>query len=309
MSLTSELHRPDSPVSRFFAEHFPDRDGFWSAWSEKVGRFPSIRPGGPLANYPWALVGAALDYRIRVCWQPYFAEDTVAAVGADVARKLGMSMAARMWTDLRDRWNLMMHYITLSSRRTLSADREDALARMSVALAAFEQIARSGRQDRLLAGTVKIDEVLGRVPDAVVADLLNLLDEFRRSEDRYLRPQSIVLNPVFSGSALVGGADGDVILDRYLWDFKTTIHPTKASNDYWPYQLLGYGLLDLKDQYELQGAGIYLVRQGAWISWPWAEMFELLGADPDVAIEEWRPTLVAQVGRQSLRPVRPSRAI
>ncbi len=292
MSLTSEMHRPDSPISRFFAEHFPDRDGFWSAWSEKVWPFPSIRPEGPLADYPWALVGAALDYRIRVCWQPYFAEDTVAAVGADVARKLGITMAARMWTDLRDRWNLMMHHITLSSRHTLSADREESLARMSVALAAFEQIARSGRQDRLLAGTVKIDEVLGRVSDAVVADLLNLLDEFRRSEGRFLHPQSTVLNPVFDGSRLVGGADGDVILDRYLWDFKTTIHPTRISSDYWPYQLLGYGLLDFDDRYHLEGAGIYLSRQGAWVSWSWPEMLGLLGAKRDVSIQEWRARLL-----------------
>lgn len=288
MSLTSELHRSDSPISQFFAKHFPDRDGFWSAWSERARPFPSIRPEGPLADYPWALVGAALDYRIRVCWQPYFAEDTVAAVGADMARKLGLSMAVRMWTDLRDRWNLMMHYILLSSRHILSADREEALTRMSVALAAFEQIARSGRQHQLLAGTSDLNEVLSRVPDAVVEDLLNLLDEVRRSEPQYLRPQSTVLNPVFKGSHLVGGADGDVILDRFLWDFKTTIHPAREANDFWPYQLLGYGLLDLKDQYQLQGAGIYLARQGAWISWTWPEMLDLLGAEKGVSMLEWR---------------------
>ncbi len=68
MSLTSELHRPDSPISRFFAEHFPDRDRFWQAWSDRVWTLPTIRPEGSLADYPWALVGAALDYRIRVCW-------------------------------------------------------------------------------------------------------------------------------------------------------------------------------------------------------------------------------------------------
>lgn len=288
MSLTSELHRSDSPISQFFAKHFPDRDGFWSAWSERARPFPSICPEGPLADYPWALVGAALDYRIRVCWQPYFAEDTVAAVGADMARKLGLSMAVRMWTDLRDRWNLMMHYILLSSRHILSADREEALTRMSVALAAFEQIARSGRQHQLLAGTSDLNEVLSRVPDAVVEDLLNLLDEVRRSEPQYLRPQSTVLNPVFKGSHLVGGADGDVILDRFLWDFKTTIHPAREANDFWPYQLLGYGLLDLKDQYQLQGAGIYLARQGAWISWTWPEMLDLLGAEKGVSMLEWR---------------------
>ncbi len=74
--------------------------------------------------------------------------------------------------------------------------------------------------------------MLGRVPDAVVADLLNLLEEFRRSEPQYLRPQSIVLNPTFEGASLVEGADGDVILDHILWDFKTTIHPARESNDY-----------------------------------------------------------------------------
>ena len=88
--------------------------------------------------------------------------------------------------------------------------------------------------------------------------------------------------------------------DQYLWDFKTTLHPTRASNDYWPYQLLGYGLLDLEDQYRLEGAGIYLSRQGAWISWPWREMLALLGADPNVNMREWRSRLSKHILANSL---------
>lgn len=290
MSLTSELHRPDSPISRFFAKNFPARDSFWSAWTERVWKYNAIRPEGPLANYPWALVGAALDYRIRVCWRPYAAGDTVAAVGGRFARQFGMPDAAEMWHDLSARWDLMMAH--LKRRHTLDFGREDALARMCVIMAAYEAIARSRREDRLLLGATRIDQALDRVPAEVVADLGALLAEFQRSDERFLHPQSIVLNPMFAGSHLVGGADGDVILDRYLWDFKTTLHPTRANNDYWPYQLLGYGLLDLDDTYRLEGAGIYLGRQGLWVSWTWDEMLRLLGTKPGVTMQEWRSWLI-----------------
>ena len=298
MSLTSELHEPDSPINQFFAAHFPDRDGFWNAWSERVWMFPTIRPHGSLANYPWALVGAALDYRIRVCWRPYSATDTVAAIGARFARRCGMPDAAEMWHDLASRWDVMMAYIKRGL--PLDPDREDRIARMCIALAAYEAIARSGREVSLLARTTKIDEVLSRVPAEVVDDIDNLLDEFKRSDDRFISPQSTVLNPMFSGAMMVGGADGDVILDQYLWDFKTTLHPTRASNDYWPYQLLGYGLLDLDDQYQLEGAGIYLSRRGAWISWSWPEMLALLGARPNVSMREWRARLSRHLLANSL---------
>ena len=298
MSLTSELHEPDSPMLQFFAAHFPDRDGFWNAWSERVWMFPTIRPHGSLANYPWALVGAALDYRIRICWRPYAAADTVAAIGARYARRYEMPGAAEMWHDLASRWDVMMAYIKRGL--PLDPDREDRIARMCIALAAYEAIARSGREASLLARTTKIDEVLSRVPAEVVDDIDNLLDEFKRSDDRFISPQSTVLNPMFSGAMMVGGADGDVILDQYLWDFKTTLHPTRASNDYWPYQILGYGLLDLDDQYQLEGAGIYLSRQGAWISWSWPEMLALLGARPNVSMREWRARLSRHMLANSL---------
>lgn len=290
MSLTTEMHDPDSAISRFFAKQFPDRDGFWNAWSERVWMFPTIRPQGPLADYPWALVGAALDYRIRVCWRPYSAADTVAAIGARYARRFRMPAAAEMWHDLASRWDLMMAYIKRGL--PLDAGREEQIARICVAFAAYEAIARSGREVSLLARTNKIDEVLSRVPAEVVEDIGNLLDEFKRSDERFINPQSTVLNPMFSGAMMVGGADGDVILDRYLWDFKTTLHPTRASNDYWPYQLLGYGLLDLDDEYQLEGAGIYLSRQGAWVSWSWPEMLALLGAKQNFSMREWRARLI-----------------
>lgn len=246
---------------------------------------------------------------MRVVWEPYFAEDIVAALGAAVARDLGMGAITRMWPDLRDRWNLMMHSLLLARRPSISPDREDSLARMCVVLAAYEAIARSGRASSLLMETSRIDTVLERVPATVVLDLLTLLDKFRGSSDQYLHPQSLVLNPTFTGAAIVGGADGDVILDSLIWDFKATLSPAKSSNNYWPYQVLGYGLLDLDDRYKLQGDGIYLVRQGAWISWSWPEMFELLGANPDIGIKQWRRMLVAEVGRHSLRPGSRSRAI
>ena len=288
MSLTQELRRENSPIHTFLKQHFPDKDGFWHTWSERIATLRTTRPQGPLVGYPWALVGTAIDYRIRVCWQPFVAEDTVAAIGGRLAHELEMGAAARVWPDLRDQWNLLTYFITPPRPRALAVGREDRIARMSIIMAAYEGIARSGRQDRLLQESISLNDALHRVPNSVVADFLGLLDRFRESKDHYLYPQLIELNPVFDGSALVGGADGDAILDHTLWDFKTTIHPERASDSFWPYQLLGYGLLDLNDQYKTTGAGIYLVRQGAWLSWSWPDLIRLLGGDASRNMQHWR---------------------
>lgn len=304
MSLTSQLRDPNSPVARFFAENFPDHRGFASAWSKRVRLLPTIRPEGATADYPWPLVGAALDYRIRVCWEAYPAESTVAALGGGEGGYLPISSdgLALLWANLSSRWNAMMDCIAGRDRCSLRADLEDALARMSMALAAFEAVFRSGQLPEMLSRALGepggADELLRRIPDAVVADLVRLIDGFAGSDHRYLHPRSIVLNPTFDGSSMVGGADADVILDQILWDFKATIRPERTT--YWPYQLLGYGLLDFGDRFRLEGAGIYLARQKTWVSWSWPELMDLLGMEGSWDIQEWRGRFAAHLlgGRQ-----------
>ena len=288
MSLSSELADPQSVVMQFFAEHFPDRQGFWRDWGLRVSGLPTLRPSGSLAQYPWALVGTALDYRLRVCWKPYSAAQTVAALGA-TARYPGVPMPARaLWHSLVARWLAMMNAVRSSGEDGMTPAQQGELARMCMVMAAYESVFRSGRPSQFLLSASSLEDLLGSVPANVVADLISLVGLFKQSDPCYLHPRQIKLNPEFEGSVLVDGADGDVILDRYLWDFKTTIHSEQTSGRFWPYQLLGYGLLDASDEYQLKGAGIYLSRQGVWISWDWAELCGLLGANPDVNMAEWR---------------------
>lgn len=287
MSLTSELRRSASPVRYFFEHAFPRVDTFWSAWRERVQGLPTLRPSGNLSDYPWALVGGAIDYRLRAYWRSYKARDTVAAQGAMVALGQGFGDAFDLWGDVATAWDRLMR-TARPARRVLPPDDEARLARLCVVLAAYEQVWRSGQVNEMLTRVGTLDDLLARVPAAVVDDLGQLLAAFWRSGPGEAEKGGIVLNPTFSGSADVGGADGDIILDGVLWDYKTSVSPTKSTNDTWPYQLLGYGLLDYSDRYHLTGAGIYLVRQGAWISWTWGDLVALLEGDTSVPLAEWR---------------------
>ena len=75
------------------------------------------------------------------------------------------------------------------------------------------------------------------------------------------------LNPTFGeGSKLVGGADGDLIVDNLLIDVKTTKN-IKFSIKYWR-QLVGYlTLIDIQGKYTpINQAGIYFSRYGYYFT-------------------------------------------
>ncbi|MGW4480946.1 hypothetical protein [Rhodococcus triatomae] len=67
--------------------------------------------------------------------------------------------------------------------------------------------------------------------------------------------------PSFAGSALIGGADGDLIADDLLLDFKSTHGPTTISKRD-VYQLAGYVLLDFDGMHRIWRVGIYWTRYG-----------------------------------------------
>lgn len=87
------------------------------------------------------------------------------------------------------------------------------------------------------------------------------------------------LNPTFDGSALIGGADADLIVDGCLIEIKTTVKPETLPRDVL-YQLLGYVLLDFTDKHGISSVGLYLSRQGEFVSWPLGELLaRLTGID------------------------------
>ncbi len=107
-----------------------------------------------------------------------------------------------------------------------------------------------------------------------------------------------MLNPVFSGAKDVGGADGDFIVDRCLWDIKTTIR--RKADGWWFYQLLGYVLLDYDNEYGIDGVGILFPRQNESIHWPLNMLIHELSGRSDLSLDRLRQELRQKLQRNTL---------
>jgi hypothetical protein len=100
---------------------------------------------------------------------------------------------------------------------------------------------------------------------------------FCRSQPTLLTATSFHLNPRFAGSILLGGADADLIIDGILLELKTTKAATPARPELW--QLAGYALADLDDEYGICKVGFYFGRHGSAITWPVGEFFDQLAGE------------------------------
>lgn len=169
----------------------------------------------------------------------------------------------------------------------LEADGEELLARYCLVLALYERIARSGQAPETfpksllgaqltspLASTPVVD--LLSIPESSwVQDMCNLSWAFYDSSSEHFHEQ-VTLNPAFDGSALVGGADADIILGDCLVEFKATIRSNLPALRDWLYQLIGYVLLDFSDKYRIRSVAIYLPRQRIWLRWSLADLISTL---------------------------------
>jgi hypothetical protein len=97
---------------------------------------------------------------------------------------------------------------------------------------------------------------------------------FCHTQAELLGATSFHLNPRFEGSILLGGADADLIVDGVLLELKTTKAAVPARPELW--QLAGYALADLDDEYGICKVGFYFGRHGSAITWPVGEFFDQL---------------------------------
>ena len=177
--------------------------------------------------------------------------------------------------------------------RTLSTAEERELCRYCYGLALFDEILRAGRN---------INSPLDKLPpSAGVGDLLAIASDASvtvsarwpprsSTAERALLAGKAVLKPTFSGSRDIGGADADLIVDRVLIDVKAAVDPGDIRKRWWPWQLLGYTLLDYADEYQIDSVGLYLARQALLIKWPLGEFMAKL-AQQQVKVKDLRDDL------------------
>ncbi len=288
VSLTSQLGQRRNPLREFFEARMPNLKGVQARWRE-------CGPAGiaPLGAPPGTM-GMAFDYRLRYLFAVTSPRDFLACQGAaELAGALpdrgdperDPSMCFALGTDLYGRLSEELTGLVDRVRpvgRRLAAAEEAELCRHCYVLALYEQFYRAGvRWDSPLGRmdpAASAADALALVPDVAVRDLCVLVEGLHASELAGWVGRAIVANPVFSGSRLVGGADGDLIVDNCLIDVK--VSASRCPDRDWVYQLLGYALLDLDDVLGIERVALYHARGPALMTWGLQELVDEAAQSP-----------------------------
>lgn len=323
MSLTSELDRKDSPVSRFFTTHLDAQKtaAFFKQGRSTLRSWPLVAAAPSDAERQASVVGTAFDYVVRVVTWGLPLNETVAAhavMDATGFQMVGLKdplLDTRTgelydFDDLEDieiadpgfaqkRWLLERWRDMLEQWPSFRRD-EGTLLPFLVVIAWIEGIRRSGRWAAPLVDAAQqgddLDGVIHRVPGGVVEDIRNLLDLYRSTQLLQWADNHAVENPTFQGSPDVGGADADWIVGRTLWDMKTSKNPVnRFPSDV--KQVLGYTLLDYDDRYGIERVGLYYPRFGKTMEWSAVELLQALTgvASP---LPTWRQKWRSAVARE-----------
>ena len=295
MSLGSDLNNHDSVVSRFIDTRWPNWDDYRREVRTHIVQATTLKPSVPVPSGHWSLVGTAIDYRIRYYFSITPCEELIAYKAFKRAAE-SWAEGFHLYSNTSDEdetedetfeldcerseeligaywkfFNNLQNFLerVKPTRQRLSTDKERVLAQYCGVLARLDAYFRSHKYEILapvnkaaLGGHRKL---LALTTDSEVQDICLLSKLFYKQHSALTR-QPAMLNPEFAGSAIVGGADGDLIVGNTLIDIKTTQHYQESKK--WFRQLIGYALLDFHDEYKITTVGLYLARQGLLLSWP-----------------------------------------
>lgn len=119
----------------------------------------------------------------------------------------------------------------------------------------FDKLFRNGDMEDLL----KVTEIknIKQIFNPVYQDLVELNKSIKKIKENF-NGNYFILNPSFSQSNKIGGADADIIMDDILIDIKT-ITVAKITKEMIA-QLIGYYILAKKDNLKINKIGIYFSR-------------------------------------------------
>lgn len=268
MSLTSHLGTA-GPLSQFMRQMLPNTKSVISQARSLLAGATSILPDG---HTQYTLVGTALDYRLRYYFAVTECESLFAFQGAGALDRDESGKPALAPFLYMEFFDSLTDFLANTSpvRCSLGEEDERLLGRYCLVLAYFEHLARAGLQISTPLRTGRtlqsVEEILAIPDEACVNDMCRLSYAFFNEWKNFIEEsESIALNPTFTGSGLVGGADADLIVNGCLWEIKSTIKPELKKE--WLYQIVGYALLDFENEHKINELGFYFARQGVLIKW------------------------------------------
>ncbi|MEV1248700.1 UvrD-helicase domain-containing protein [Nonomuraea sp. NPDC050022] len=289
LSLTGQLKYPTSPVSQFMAQHLPRSYRVVKNYLQRIADLP--HPLQPIdTRYPsWAALGHAIDFRLRLALGSPLGGTVATGVEALASDP---HLVGAPSPDIRAALHAAGKHLLAAVSVHLGTGphlHEEALVRLCFVAAFYEAVGRTGEINRfsLLSGatpSTTLRDLTAAVPAYAITDINR---QMRLAASTFAPLRSLpkhakTCGPVFAGSADIGGADADFVLDGLLLDCKATIYPHKLGAAE-VYQLAGYLLLDYDDRFHIDRVGLYLSRQGGLITWEVQEFLHHLGATQPLA--------------------------
>ncbi|WP_058593743.1 hypothetical protein [Leucobacter chromiiresistens] len=311
MSLTTELRNASSPVRAYLDGVSPvlaASRGTSNKAREMAAELGLVDLAGKTLLVPASepvdgrLSGTGFDIRARIALGGFDPAKSTSAQG--VAR---LSDFVPLVENGEHRARVLTEAFMIGEALLSSPSDSSDLTRASILLAYCEQVYRGGVA--ALSGSLgdACDAVTGgaeladAISDAAIEDVDALLsaseaqlDEWREriaAESRF-RP-----NPGFSGAMLLGGADGDWMIDGTLMDCKVYTKLSVATLRDFLRQLLGYVMLDLDDALGIREVGVWLPRQQVLKIWT---LEQLLGGDPEALLPRLREGFVGATARNQI---------
>lgn len=285
LPLAVQLRYAAAPATRFLVDRLPGADRVVREYRALIGSLPpAVRPTG-VRSPAWAVLGFAIGFRLRLSLGRIPGRSVAAAAAAFGGGRAvpGAPASAR---DAAFRCGRELLAAVEAGRHGQAA--EEDLARLCFVAASYEDVYRSGqvRRDSLLAqvtAVTRLADLLRRVPDYAIADIeaQMALSGSVFSEFRSLPESAAKCGVAFAGSADIGGADADFVIDGLLLDCDATTDPRQLGAGE-IYQLAGRLLLDYHDEFGIRSVGVYLSRYGFAVKWDILRLMSLMGARTSV---------------------------
>jgi hypothetical protein len=314
VSLTGQLDVKNSPINLWFDEWLPNTEPVSKDWYARVKPVPIRRPDTD-RRIP-GTVGTAFDYRLRYFFTDTPVENMVAGTGMRLLNPAttrttraapdgflalygppphDAAAATALIEPFREGLAATLARHQLNPRELARAEEEE-LCRYCYVLGWFEELYRAGLGIRsplyLINEGASLDDLLALPDDLWIDDLCQLTTALVGCFDT-LDGERVALNPTFSGSGEMGGADADLVVDGCLIDIKTTVDP-KFSKRRLLYQLLGYTLLDYENEYDISAVAIYLSRQALLVRFELEPLLAML-ADRPISLPALRASFAEAV--------------
>jgi hypothetical protein len=273
VSLTSMLDDTKGPLRAWWDRELPVVKWFTAAgaWKAPLAAPPSetTRSGGDPG-----LVGTATDYRVRWLW-PHGPADDLVGVGLGAYKAFAPLRADELVAEVDEVAGPMAGSTSWDDAQT-----DERLTRLALVIGRLEASWRSKYPIAPEKAGIHTDMTLEEMMTAQRADLVAGTQSIMSAGRTHLQPllltEPVILNPVFSQSLLVGGADADFVAGGCLVELKTTARPSMAANEL--RQLVTYALLDDTDEHHIREVALFFIRRPQYLTWNLDALLAAAGA-------------------------------